>query len=72
LRKVFSAAPIIFKGSGYYVTDSRKKPADTASEKPAAAGSSSDGSSDAKGATDGSEKSPGKSSASSLSEAASA
>lgn len=28
LRKVFSAAGIIFKGSGYYVTDSRKKPAD--------------------------------------------
>lgn len=27
LRKVFSAAGIIFKGSGYYVTDSRgKKP----------------------------------------------
>ena len=27
LRKVFSAAGIIFKGSGYYVTDSRKAPA---------------------------------------------
>lgn len=26
LRKVFSAAGIIFKGSGYYVTDSRKAP----------------------------------------------
>lgn len=26
LRKVFSAAGIVFKGSGYYVTDSRKKP----------------------------------------------
>ena len=26
LRKVFSAAGIIFKGSGYYVTDSRSKP----------------------------------------------
>lgn len=25
LRKVFSAAGIIFKGSGYYVTDTRKK-----------------------------------------------
>ena len=25
LRKVFSAAGIIFKGSGYYVTDSRPK-----------------------------------------------
>ena len=30
LRKVFSAAGIIFKGSGYYVNDSRPKPADTA------------------------------------------
>jgi len=27
LRKVFSAAGIVFKGSGYYVTDSRKRPA---------------------------------------------
>ena len=26
LRKVFSAAGIIFKGSGYYVTDSRSEP----------------------------------------------
>ena len=26
LRRVFSAAGIIFKGSGYYVTDTRKKP----------------------------------------------
>ena len=34
LRKVFAAAGIIFKGSGYYVTDSRKagsKPADKGS-----------------------------------------
>lgn len=49
LRKVFSAAGIIFKGSGYYVTDSRKKkkPADSTStpskktETAAASGSSS-------------------------------
>jgi putative FmdB family regulatory protein len=34
LRKVFGAAGIIFKGSGYYVTDSRKKPAATASKGP--------------------------------------
>ncbi|MBA3622333.1 MAG: FmdB family transcriptional regulator [Actinomycetota bacterium] len=27
LRKVFSAAGIVFKGSGYYVNDSRKRPA---------------------------------------------
>ncbi len=39
LRKVFSAAGIIFKGSGYYVTDSRKSTAGAGS-------SSSDSSSD--------------------------
>lgn len=34
LRKVFSAAGIIFKGSGYYVTDSReKKPAEPSGAK---------------------------------------
>ena len=32
LRKVFSAAGIVFKGSGYYVTDSRKKPSESTSE----------------------------------------
>ncbi len=31
LRKVFSAAGIVFKGSGYYVTDSRKAPAESSS-----------------------------------------
>lgn len=31
LRKVFSAAGIIFKGSGYYVTDTRKKAEDSSS-----------------------------------------
>jgi len=25
LQRVFSAAPIVFKGSGYYITDSRKQ-----------------------------------------------
>ena len=25
LRRVFNPAPIVFKGSGFYVTDSRKK-----------------------------------------------
>ena len=45
LRKVFSAAGIIFKGSGYYVTDSRSKPAD--GDSPA----KSDTKSDAKSAT---------------------
>jgi putative FmdB family regulatory protein len=38
LRKVFSAAGIIFKGSGYYITDSRaKKPAEPAQTKDSSA-----------------------------------
>lgn len=39
LERRFSAAPIVFKGSGFYVTDSRKsdgKSEKTATEKPAA------------------------------------
>lgn len=31
LRRVFNPAPILFKGSGFYVTDSRKAPASEAS-----------------------------------------
>ncbi len=26
LRRVFHPAPVIFKGSGFYITDNRKKP----------------------------------------------
>jgi putative FmdB family regulatory protein len=59
LRKVFSAAGIIFKGSGYYVTDSRKASADAKSS----------GSGDAKSAAD---KTSDSSSASSESKAKSA
>jgi putative FmdB family regulatory protein len=45
LRKVFSAAGIIFKGSGYYVTDTRGKGAKSATAAPAAdsSGSGSEG-----------------------------
>ncbi|HUH08455.1 MAG TPA: FmdB family zinc ribbon protein [Egibacteraceae bacterium] len=39
LRKVFSAAGIIFKGSGYYVTDSRKSSTAPSADKPADAAS---------------------------------
>ena len=40
MRRVFNAAPILFKGSGFYVTDSRKpaktsKPTEKPAEKPA-------------------------------------
>jgi putative FmdB family regulatory protein len=49
MQRVFSAAPIVFKGSGYYITDSRKpgasEAANPASEPakaaPAASGDSS-------------------------------
>jgi putative FmdB family regulatory protein len=35
LRRVFNAAPVLFKGSGFYVTDSRR-PAGRKDEKPKA------------------------------------
>jgi putative FmdB family regulatory protein len=36
-RRVIHSAPVIFKGSGFYITDNRKKPPDMgeAKEKPA-------------------------------------
>ncbi|HZZ64256.1 MAG TPA: FmdB family zinc ribbon protein [Candidatus Baltobacteraceae bacterium] len=37
LKRVINPAPIIFKGSGFYVTDSRKNPAKTESASPAPA-----------------------------------
>jgi putative FmdB family regulatory protein len=46
LRKVFSAVGVVFKGSGFYRTDSReaKAPAASANGSPAANGSMSSGS----------------------------
>jgi putative FmdB family regulatory protein len=46
LRKVFNSVGIVFKGSGFYRTDSREKPkeAATASSKDGASGSKSDAS----------------------------
>jgi putative FmdB family regulatory protein len=50
LRKVFSAAGIIFKGSGFYRTDSRSKSTSNGSGKKAESeGSESKSSADAKG-----------------------
>ena len=46
LRKVFSAAGIIFKGSGYYVTDSRPKAGKTPDSKPSDSGTSDSAKSD--------------------------
>ena len=34
LRRVFNPAPILFKGSGFYATDSRRSTAGTKPEKP--------------------------------------
>jgi len=50
LRKVFSAAGIIFKGSGYYVNDSRSKKATTA---PASGAKSDDASGSSSGDSSG-------------------
>ncbi len=47
LRKVFAAAGIIFKGSGYYVTDSRK-PATTGASESGAKEGGGDGEKDRK------------------------
>jgi putative FmdB family regulatory protein len=35
LRRVINPAPIIFKGSGFYVTDSRKKESSSSESSPA-------------------------------------
>lgn len=48
LRKVFSAAGIIFKGSGYYVTDTRSKAAETTPDSTGEAKSGETKSGDAK------------------------
>ena len=48
LRKVFHPAGIVFKGSGFYATDSRsKKPSTTSAKKDGDAGSGPKGSGDA-------------------------
>ena len=53
LRKVFSAAGIVFKGSGYYVTDSRKKPSDSSSSGSSSSSSSSSSSKDSSSTSSG-------------------
>ncbi|MFC5907617.1 FmdB family zinc ribbon protein [Streptacidiphilus monticola] len=44
LRKVFSAAAVVFKGSGFYRTDSRGSSSSTASTASSSSSSSSSGS----------------------------
>jgi len=49
VRRVFSAAPVLFKGSGFYVTDSRR-PAARKEEKPKAGAAGDSGAPKAEGA----------------------
>jgi putative FmdB family regulatory protein len=54
LRKVYGATGIIFKGSGYYVTDSRKAAADAAKARSDKDKGASEGAKTGEGATAGS------------------
>ena len=60
LRKVFNSVGIVFKGSGFYRTDSREKPGGDKPKADAAkgAGSGTDGSTKAPAAKDGSSGGP--------------
>jgi putative FmdB family regulatory protein len=52
LRKLFNAVGVVFKGSGFYRTDSRSGP--EKSDKPATAGAGADSGSNGSGSTGGS------------------
>lgn len=70
LRKVFHPAGILFKGSGFYVTDSRGKSGGSKETKeakqPATSGSKAEGSSSGSGSTDSSSSSSDSSSGSTV------
>ncbi|MET8906647.1 FmdB family zinc ribbon protein [Micromonospora sp. NPDC004551] len=77
LRKVFNSVGIVFKGSGFYRTDSRSSGSDSATSttsKPAKSESSTSGSSDSSssGSSNGSSSASGSSSSSSGSSASKA
>lgn len=59
LRKVFSAAGIIFKGSGYYVTDSRSSRKEGSSTGSGKEGAGKDGGDKDRGSKDGAGKDTG-------------
>ncbi len=61
LRKVFNAVGIVFKGGGFYRTDSRSGSSVTAGSATNGSGSSSDKSSGSDGSSGSSEKAPGSS-----------
>ena len=64
LRKVFSAAGIIFKGSGFYRTDSRGSGSSSSSSSSSSGGSKSESSSSSKDSSSSSSSSSGSSSSS--------
>lgn len=64
LRKVFAAAGIIFKGSGYYVNDSRKSASGTAAKKDESGSKGKDGAAAASSSKGGDSSSQGGDSAS--------
>ena len=72
LRKVFSAAGIIFKGSGYYVTDTRSEGRRASAASDGDGGSSSDGESKSSSSSSSSSESSTSSSGSSSDDAKSA
>jgi putative FmdB family regulatory protein len=59
LRKVFHPAGIVFKGSGFYATDSRAKASSGAASSGAASSKDSDGGSSSSGATPSSDSGSG-------------
>lgn len=65
VRKVFSAAGIVFKGSGYYVTDTRPKPKSETSKAGGQGKEKTSASSDSSGSSSESSKSAGSGSTSS-------
>jgi putative FmdB family regulatory protein len=64
LRKVFSPVGIVFKGSGFYRTDSRSSSSSSAASSASNSSASTDGSSDSSSSSSSSEKGGGEKSSS--------
>ena len=62
LARVFNPAGIVFKGSGFYLTDSRKAASDASASKSSSSSSDSKSSSDGKSSTDSTSSAEAKSS----------
>jgi putative FmdB family regulatory protein len=72
LRKVLSAVGVVFKGSGFYRTDSRKQPAETSAGTSSSSGESNGAGSKGAGSTAGSSNGSSSTSASESGKAATA